>query len=328
MEDIKIVLDCYGCDNPAEVIKGGAAAIGAVDGVKLILTGNAKEIAAALENESFDKSRLEIIDADEIIVNGESPSAAIRTKKNSSLVAGFSRLKGDPSVKALISAGSTGAVLCGAVMLLGRCEGVKRPALASVLPADNGGFFCLADCGANVDSKPEYLVDFARYASAYMKSAFGIPSPRVGLLSVGTEEGKGNALTKEAFNLLKGSGLNFVGNIEAKSVLSGEVDAVICDGFDGNVILKSIEGTAKSVSARLYKLLARSIPEGTDAAFIGRAFGELMKSIDFNTQGGAVLLGVKKIVLKAHGSAVAETIVNTVKQAVSMIVGGFDKILI
>lgn len=328
MENTKIILDCYGCDNPAEVIRGGAQAIAAVDGVSLIVTGNAEEIQSVLKDELFDRSRLEILDAREVIVNGESPVTAVRTKKNSSLAVAYERLKSDPSVKAMISAGSTGAVLCGAVMLLGRCEGVKRPALASVLPADNGKFVCLADCGANVDSKPEHLLDYARFASEYMKSAFGISSPRVGLLSVGTEEGKGNALTKEAYVLLKESGLNFVGNIEAKSVLSGGADAVVCDGFDGNVILKSIEGTAKSVSARLYKLLARFAPEGTDTSFIKRSFGELMKSLDFNTQGSAILLGVQKIVLKAHGSAVAETVVNTVKQAVAMLNGGFDRFLI
>ncbi|MDE7296565.1 MAG: phosphate acyltransferase PlsX [Clostridia bacterium] len=323
----KIVLDCYGCDNPAEVIKGAAATLNAVDGVSLVLTGNADEIQKILQNESFDQSRLEIVDAREVIVNGESPVAAVRTKSNSSLVAAYERLKEDNSVKALISAGSTGAVLCGAVMLLGRCEGVKRPALASVLPADNGGFVCLADCGANVDSKPEHLLDYARFASAYMKSAFGISSPRVGLLSVGTEEGKGNVLTKEAYALLKESGLNFTGNVEAKSVLSGGVDVLVCDGFDGNVLLKSIEGTAKSVSGRLYGLLTNYAPEGTDTTFVKHAFKELFKSLDFNTQGSAMLLGVKKIVLKAHGSAVAETVVNTVKQAVAMINGGFDAFL-
>lgn len=327
MENIKIVLDCYGCDKPAEVIKGGAKAIREVDGVSLILTGNRKEIESVLKDEDFDKSRMEIVNAEEVIVNGESPTLAIRTKKDSSLVAGFNRLKDDPSVKAIISAGSTGAVLCGAVMLLGRCEGVKRPALASVLPTDNGGYFCLADCGANVDCKSENLLDFARFASEYMKRAFGISSPRVGLLSVGTEEGKGNALTKEAYALLKDSGLNFVGNIEAKSVTSGEIDALVCDGFDGNIILKNIEGTAKSVIARFIRLLMRSIPEGTDPKFIQNALGELMKIIDFNAQGSAILLGVRKIVLKAHGSAVADTVVNTVKQAAKMIDGGFDKFL-
>lgn len=327
MEKTKIVLDCYGCDHPEEVIKGGAAAVEAEKDVSLVLTGNAEEINKILSGESYDKSRLEVVDAPEVIVNGESPVAALRAKKNSSLTAAYTRLREDPSVKALISAGSTGAVLCGAVMLLGRCEGVKRPALASVLPADNGKLVCLADCGANVDCKPEHLYDFARFASEYMRSTFSVESPRVGLLSVGTEEGKGNELTKATYTLLKASGLNFIGNVEAKSFLSGAADVVVCDGFDGNVLIKSVEGTAKSVSGRLYSLLSRFAPENTDLSFVKRSFGELQKTLDFNTQGSAILLGVKKIVLKAHGSAVAETVVNTVKQAVAMLGGGFDAFL-
>lgn len=327
MENVKIVLDCFGCDHPEKVISGGAAAVEKVEGVSLILTGDAKQINAVLKQTNYDKSRLEIVDAPEVILNGESPVAAIRAKKNSSLVAAYSRLNADESAKVLISAGSTGAVLCGAVMLLGRCQGVKRPALASVFPADNGRLVCLADCGANVDCKPEHLYDFARFASEYMKSTFSVASPRVGLLSVGTEEGKGNELTKQAYALIKDSGLNFAGNIEAKSVLSGGVDVVVCDGFDGNVLVKSIEGTAKSVSGRLYSLLAENAPENADLSFVKRSFSELFKSLDFNTQGSAILLGVKKIVLKAHGSAVEETVINTVKQAAAMLGGGFDNFL-
>jgi len=327
MEKIKIILDCYGCDHPEEVIKGAARAVGAEPNINLVLTGNASEIRSVLSGEKFDESRLEIVDAPEVVVNGESPVAALRAKKNSSLSVAYRILKEDPEAKVLISAGSTGAVLCGAVMLLGRCEGVKRPALASVFPADNGRLVCLADVGANVDCKSEHLYDFARFASEYMKSTFGIASPRVGLLSVGTEEGKGNELTKEAYRLLKESDLNFAGNIEAKSVFAGETDVVVCDGFDGNVLVKSIEGTAKSVSKRLLTFLTEFAPEHTDLTFVRRSFGELQKTLDFNTQGSAILLGVKKIVLKAHGSAVAETVVNTVKQAVAMLNGGFDRFL-
>lgn len=327
MEMTKIVLDCYGCDNPEKVIKGGAAAVEEVKDVGLVLCGNADEINRILSEKPYDKSRLEVVNAREVILNGESPTAALRAKKDSSLTAAYTRLKEDKSAKVLISAGSTGAVLCGAVMFLGRCEGVKRPALASVFPTDNGGLVCVADCGANVDCKPGHLFDFARFASEYMRSTFSVSSPRVGLLSVGTEEGKGNEITKETYNLLKESNLNFVGNVEAKSVLSGAADVIVCDGFDGNVLMKSIEGTAKSVCARLYTLLERFKPKDSDTSFVKRAFGELQRTLDFNTQGSAILLGVKKIVLKAHGSAVAETVVNTVKQAVAMLNGGFDDFL-
>ena len=324
MDKRKIVIDCFGCDSPEEVIRGAALAAEKYPGVELILTGEKKSIEDTLGREkSFP--RIRIADAAEVIGNEESPVNAIRRKKDSSLVAALRILKEEEDACAMISAGSTGAVLCGAVMLLGRCEGVERPALASLLPADNGGFVCLADCGANADCRPEQLAAFARHASAYVES-LGVKTPRVGLLSVGTEEGKGNALVKETFPLLKESGLHFIGNVEAKSALSGEVDVIVSDGFSGNVLLKSMEGTAKSVLKRLAAALKKHAPEGS-GGFIGAAFADVMKTLDFNAQGAAVLLGVKKTVLKAHGSAVAETIVSCVRQILAMQAGGFDKFL-
>lgn len=245
MDKRKIVIDCFGCDSPEEVIRGAALAAEKYPGVELILTGEKKSIEDTLGREkSF--SRIRIAHAAEVIGNEESPVNAIRRKKDSSLVAALRILKEEEDACAMISAGSTGAVLCGAVMLLGRCEGVERPALASLLPADNGGFVCLADCGANADCRPEQMAAFARHASAYVES-LGVKTPRVGLLSVGTEEGKGNALVKETFPLLKESGLHFIGNVEAKSALSGEVDVIVSDEKGENVAVEKVKGRKNSL---------------------------------------------------------------------------------
>lgn len=323
---MKIVLDCMGCDDPEAVVRGAAAALRAEEEVSLILAGPEERIGRALEGEEFDRDRLEIADARETIVNGEPPVAAVRAKPGSSLCTAFRILRDRGDAAAMISAGSTGAVLAGGIFILGRSEGTERPALASLLPTDPGGSVCLTDCGANADCRPEHLLQFAEHAAAYVRCFLGIPAPRTALLSVGAEEGKGNELTKKAFSLLKQSGLNFIGNIEAGAVLSGAADVVVTDGFSGNILLKNMEGTAKSVMRRAAALLKKHAPSGTDTAFIGKAFGELARSVDFNAGGAAVLLGVRKLVLKAHGAAVEETVVNTVRQAVRTVRGGFQQI--
>lgn len=322
MGKIKILVDVFGCDYPDNIIEGIAKCVNSADGFVIVAAGNRNYIENRLSCFEYDRERVEFLDAREIITNDDSPVAAIRNKKDSSLVKGLYALKAEEDIKAMVSAGSTGAVLCGAVLLLGKADGVERPALASVLPADNGKFVCIADCGANADCRPEHLVKFAEMASGYMKSVYGSDNPAVGLLSVGTEDKKGNELTKAAFGLLKESGLNFIGNAEGKGVLSGRYDVIAADGFTGNVLLKSIEGTAKSVAARALKLLKKHAPEGSDTNFVKNAFAELNSSMDFNSMGGAVLLGVKKIVVKAHGSANADTVVNTVMQALKMYSGG------
>ncbi|PWM69877.1 MAG: phosphate acyltransferase PlsX [Bacillota bacterium] len=322
----KIVLDCFGGDYPEKIISGAALTLRRLPEVHLILTGKREKIEEILKREEYDARRLEIIDADEVIANGESPVAALREKgERSSLGAAYRALKADDAA-AMISAGSTGAVLCGGIFLLGKCRGVDRPALASLLPADDGGQVCLTDCGANADCHPSQLLNFARYASVYVKAACGIAAPKIGLLSNGSEEGKGNRLTKDAFALLKDSGLNFIGNIEAKEVLSGKADVVVADGFSGNVLLKGVEGTAKSVIGRAARLLKTYLPEASMPA-AKKALDELVRSTDFNAQGGALLLGVKKIVVKAHGSACEETVLHTAEQAVRMAEQHFDKLL-
>ena len=310
---MKILIDAFGCDNPEQFISGIATAINETENVTLVVAGDEKTIENVLKGEQFDRSRLEILDASEVISNEDSPVLAIRRKKKSSLVVAY----------VMISAGNTGAVIAGAVLLLGRENSETRPTLATFFPNEKGTMTCLADCGANVDCRAEHLLQFATHASGYVKKVYAIESPRVALLSVGTEDQKGNQTTKEAFELLKKSNLNFVGNMEAKTALSGEVDVIVADGFWGNVLLKTIEGTAKFMMNKTLELLLKNAEKGVDLSFVKKTFYELKQTIDFNSLGGAVLLGAKKPIIKAHGSANAETMVNTVKQAVNMINSGY-----
>lgn len=318
MTDIKILIDAFGSDNPDAFILGIAKALRELKGVNLVVTGNKEYIENKLIGEDFDRSRLEIIHTEQVVTNDDSPVEAIRKKRNSSLCVGLETLKNRADIDCMISAGNTGAVIAGAVLLLGRASSQDRPTLLTILPNDKGGFTCLADCGANVDCKPSYLLKFGEYATDYCKKVLAIESPRVGLLSVGTEDKKGNAVTKEAFTLLKESDLNFVGNIESKAALSGDVDIVVADGFWGNILLKSIEGTTKSVAERLYCLLKKHSKSQEDMRFVNDAMAELMSILDTSSQGGAILLGAKKPIVKAHGYATENTVLNTVKQAIKI----------
>ena len=316
---MKILIDAFGSDSPDSVILGIANAINAVPEVKLVASGDKSYIEKKLKDVEFDRSRLEFIDASEVITNDDSPVMAIRKKKDSSLVRAYEALRDCDDIPVMISAGNTGAVIAGAVLVLGRIDRHDRPTLVSMLPTDKGGVACLADCGANVDCRPEHLVQYATYASDYMKKVYGIENPRVALLSVGTEDTKGNMQAKETFPLLKESGLNFVGNMEARTVLSGDVDVIVADGFSGNILLKNIEGTAKSVVKSMIGLIKKHAGEGTDLSYIKRAVADFNATYDFNTMGAAVVLGLKKPILKAHGAANSDTVVNTVKQAMRIL---------
>ncbi len=318
MEKAKILVDVFGCDNPLEIVKGLAKAINEIEDVALVAVGDKEYIESSLEDVEFDRERLEILDAKESITNEDSPVVAIRQKKDSSLVVGYTALKDREDIPVMITAGNTGAVIAGAILVLGRERREDRPFLATFLPNDKGTLTCLADCGANVDCRPEHLMTFARHSVEYMTKIMNIENPKVGLLSVGTEDKKGNNVTKETFALLKQSDLNFCGNVEGKTVLSGDVDVIVADGFNGNVLLKSIEGTAKSVVKRTVELLKKN-SNGIDMGFVKKSIAELMQTLDFNSLGGAMLLGVKKPIVKAHGSANSDTVVNTVKQALKII---------
>lgn len=320
---MKILIDAFGCDNPEQFISGIAPAINETQDVTLVVAGNRDIIESVLADAQFDRTRLEILDASEVISNEDAPVMAIRRKKKSSLVVAYDMLKKNDEQHVLITAGNTGAVIAGAVLILGREDVETRPTLVTFLPNEKGTMTCLADCGANVDCRAEHLLQFATHASRYVKKVYAIDNPRVALLSVGTEDQKGNQVSKEAFELLKKSKLNFVGNMESKSALSGECDVIVADGFWGNVLLKTVEGTAKFMMKKTLDLLIKNAGKKDDLDFVKKAFYELKQTIDFNSMGGAVLLGVKKPVIKAHGSANADTLVNTVKQAVNMIKSGY-----
>ncbi len=317
-EFMKIIVDAHGGDySPSEVIKGAALAFAKEKGFSLILSGSKERIEKECTAAGCDFSRIEILDAPEIISNDDQPTEAVRKKKNSSIVAGLKRLSEDTDAAAFVSAGSTGAVLTAAALLVRRIPGILRPALAPVLPTVKGTHVVLIDCGANPECKPVYLQQFACMGAAYAKAITGIREPKVGLLSNGTEEKKGNDLNKEAFPLLKQEpSVVFMGNMEAREILSGNYDVVVADGFSGNIALKACEGTALS----MFFLIKEGIMKGGLRAKLGYlllkpVFKEVKDAMDYNNKGGAVFLGLSKIVIKAHGSSKAKSIAAAILQA-------------
>lgn len=314
---MKIIIDAFGGDHaPEEIVKGAITSANLLEDVELVLTGNSEKINEIIKKYDYTGNQITVIDAPEVITNDESPTAAIRQKKNSSLVVGLDMLKADPDAVGFISAGSTGAVLTGATFRVGRIKGVKRPATAPVLPNLKDGKTLLVDSGSNVDCKPEYLVQFAIMGSEYMKSMYNIQNPRVALVSVGTEDHKGNALTHEAFELLKKvPNINFVGNMEARDALSGNYDVLVCDGFVGNTLLKSTEGAIDAMNKMLKEeIYGLGLRGKIGYLFLKKAFKNLKKRMNYTSVGGAAFLGVEKLVVKTHGSSKAETIFSCVKQ--------------
>ncbi len=316
---IKIVVDVFSGDNPADLIKGTADAVGAYPDVKIVMPGDPGLLEAELGKYSFDRDRLEILPAKEIIGNNEVPTVAMRQKKDSSIVRGMTLLKTDPEAQGMISAGSTGAVLCCGIFIVGRIRGIDRPALAPLLPTAGGGHVCLIDCGANADCRPQYLAQFSLLGTSVMKSVYGIENPRVAIVNVGEEDHKGNALVTEATALIKRMPVNFVGNMEAREALSGNYDVLVCDGFVGNVLLKSIEGTARLVSDGILARLGTLVQTGEVMPIAERAVADVMENFDYNSNGGAWLLGCNKPILKIHGAANARTLPNAVGLVRSMI---------
>lgn len=313
---MKIILDAFGGDyDPAEVIAGGLDALAKRRDLSLIFAGKEAEIEAVLKGRSYDAGRVEILNAPEVISCEEEPTAAIKRKPDSSLCVGFRRLKEDEAVKGFVSAGSTGAFLVGATLKLGRIKGISRPALCPVLPTEKDGKqVLLLDAGANADCKPINLLQFALMGAAYAE-AQGVVAPKVALLSNGTEDTKGNALNREVFPLLKDAGINFVGNMEARDILSGETDVVVTDGFAGNVALKSLEGGIASLMAVMKQEIMSTLKGKIGGLLLKDAFRAIKNKMDYNKQGGAVFLGVEKVVVKAHGSSKAVAVSNAVLQA-------------
>lgn len=318
---MKIVFDAFGGDNsPVEAIKGAVLALQARQDFDIILVGKEEIIYQELHKYSYEKDRTTVVDAPEIISNEDSPAIAVRKKKNSSIVVGLKLLNDTPDCDVFVSAGSTGAVLTASTLLLKRLPGVFRPALAPVLPAIGNKQVILVDCGANVEVKPEMLVQFALIGTAYARTLSGNQNITVGLLNNGREVGKGTNVIQEAYELIsQNKKINFIGNIEARDILSGEVDVVVADGFSGNIALKASEGTALMI----LKLIKESILKNGLRAKIGYlllkpAFKNMKRTLDYNDNGGAVLLGLDKLVIKTHGSSMAKSFCAAILQAVNI----------
>ena len=314
---MKVVVDTFGADKGVDVlVKGSIDALSVRNDFSIVLTGDEETIKSALSHFDYDKNRVDIVHTTEIISNDESPTIAIKTKKDSSLVRALEITKADSDVVGMVSAGSTGAVLAGGIFKIGRIKGVLRPALCPLMPTATGGRVCVVDCGANMDCKSEYLVQFAIMGSEYMKTVMGIERPRVALVSVGVEDKKGNELNHDVFNKLKNiPSINFVGNMEARYALSGDYDVLVADGFVGNVLIKTVEGTAKLVTSMLKKEITSSTSAKIGALFMKKALKNLKSNMNYQAFGGAVFIGVEKTLVKAHGSSDAEAItasINTV----------------
>lgn len=318
---MKIIIDVYGGDySPDEIVKGAITSVNLIDDLELILTGNEEEIKKVMNDYGYLGDRIEIINAPEVISCDESPTMAIRRKTNSSLVSALKLLKERDDIIGMVSAGSTGAVLAGGLFIVGRMEGVKRPALSPFLPNVKGGKTLLIDCGANVDCKPEYLEQFAIMGSIYVKAMLGIEKPRVALISNGVEDHKGNEQIHQTFELLKNNKeINFVGNMEAREMFSGDYDVLVSDGFTGNVAMKSAEGTMNTFMTLLKnEVKTGGLKTKLGALLMKKSFKKIGKQLNYTEVGGSPFLGLNKILIKSHGSSKAKTIYSCVLQIIDI----------
>ena len=318
---MKIIVDAFGGDNaPGEIVKGAMRAKDEL-GVDIILVGREKKVRECLGNRAGE---VDIINAEEVITMDDDPSTATRRKKDSSMAVALKLLAEDKG-DAVVSAGSTGALLTGATLTVKRIRGIRRAALAPVLPAGKHGVM-LIDCGANVECTPEYLLQFAYMASFYAGRIMNCENPRVGLLNVGTEDTKGGELQHKTFELLKEAGeegrINFIGNIEGTTVFSGDVDVVVTDGFTGNVLLKTTEGVIKFMMKSLKGVFYKNLLNKLGAAVMKKDLSLMKKSLDVNEIGGTALIGISKPVIKAHGSSNADAFFASIRQAVNFVNSG------
>ena len=312
-----VAVDAMGGDNaPVEIIKGAVDAINSVENVIIKLVGIEEKVNEELSKYEYDKERLTVVGATEVIATEEPPVKAIKSKKDSSLVIAMKMVK-DGEADALVTAGSTGATLVGGQVIVGRIKGIERPPLAPLLPTKTGKTL-LVDCGANVDARPSHLVQFAKMGSIYMENIMGIDKPRVAIVNNGAEEEKGNALVHETFPLLKNCpDINFIGSIEAREIPSGYADVIVCDAFVGNVILKLYEGLGKTLVSEIKKGLMSSFKSKIGALLIKPALKKTLNKFMDDEQGGAPLLGLNGLVVKAHGSSDAKDIKNAIYQCIS-----------
>ncbi|MDO4273248.1 MAG: phosphate acyltransferase PlsX [Eubacteriales bacterium] len=316
-ELVKVVVDAMGGDNaPAEPVKASVDAVTERQDIQVILTGKKDIIEKELSKyENYPKDRIQVVHASEVIETAEPPVFAIRKKKDSSIVVGLNMVK-KQEADAFVSSGSTGAVLVGGQVLVGRSKGVERPPLAPLIPTKDG-VSLLVDCGANVDARPSHLVQFAKMGSIYMENVVGVKNPRVAIVNNGAEEEKGNALVKETFPLLKEcEGINFIGSIEARDIPAGYADVIVCEAFVGNVILKLYEGVGATLIDKIKGGMMANFRSKIGALLVKPALKATLKTFDASEHGGAPLLGLKGLVVKTHGSAVAVEIKNAIFQCV------------
>ena len=316
-ELVRVAVDAMGGDNaPLEIVKGAVEALELRKDLKVILVGPEETVRAELKKYSYDEARVEVVNASEVIEMAEPPVNAIRKKKQSSIVVGMNMVK-QKEADAFVSAGSSGAILVGGQVIVGRIKGIERPPLAPLIPTEKG-VSLLIDCGANVDARASHLVQFAKMGSIYMENVLGIKNPRVAIVNIGAEEEKGNALVKETFPLLKEcTDINFVGSIEAREIPHGEADVIVCEAFVGNVILKLYEGLAGTLVGAIKKGMMSTLRSKIGAALALPALKSTLKAFDATQYGGAPLLGLNGLVVKTHGSAKAVEITNSIFQCVT-----------
>lgn len=312
----RIALDAMGGDNaPKEIVKGAIDAVNERKDIKVFLVGLEDVLRQELSQYTYEKEQIEVVHASEVIEMAESPVLAIRRKKDSSIVVALNMVKRGEA-DAFVSAGSTGAVLAGGQLIIGRIKGVERPPLAPLIPTKTGASL-LIDCGANVDARPSHLLQFAKIGSIYMENVMGIKNPRVAIVNIGAEEEKGNALVKETYPLLKEcQDINFIGSIEARNIPHGEADVIVCEAFVGNVILKLYEGVGAVMIKQIKQGLMSTLRSKIGAMLAMPALKKTLKSFDISEYGGAPLLGLNGLVVKTHGSSKAIEIKNSILQCI------------
>jgi glycerol-3-phosphate acyltransferase PlsX len=321
---VKIVVDCFGGDHSPEAnVDGAVRALAEITDLSLILTGDEEKIRTCLEGKTYDAARLSIVHAPEVVGVDEKPTDVIRLKRESSMMKAVKLLREDDEISGMVSTGSTGALVAAGQLRVGRIRGVIRPAFCPVLPTMTGGVVGVCDSGANVDITPDHLVQQAIMGSLYMQYVYGIANPRVALLNIGVEEEKGDDLRKETYGRLKTlPGINFVGNMESRDFISGDYDLVVCDGFSGNVLLKSTEGTALELLKKLKKEIYSKGIYKIGALLMKKMFADMKEFMNYQNYGGSVLLGTAKTMVKGHGSSKDTAVYKCIEQAYKM--GKYD----